>query len=90
MKKKKKKCYVNNIFRNNLTDNNLIPRIYCEKYYESNTSQPKKKITTIFTIVELANLLLSIYYINRCEKFCQIFCVYRLSKLKKNCLIHVN
>ena len=41
--KKKKKCYVHNIFHNNLTDNNLIPRIYCEKYYESNTSQKKKK-----------------------------------------------
>ena len=38
MKKKKKNCYVNNIFRNN-----LIPRIYCEKYYKSNTSRPKKK-----------------------------------------------
>ena len=35
-----------------------MPRIYCEKYYESNTSKKKKKFTTIFTIVELVNLLL--------------------------------
>ena len=31
----------------------------------------------------------SIYQINKCEKFCQIFCVYKLSQ-KKNYMVHIN
>jgi len=37
-------------------------------------------------LISLFYLPLLIYYINRCEKFCQIFCVYRHSQKKKKIL----